>query len=339
MSRYQSCNMTTDNVNTATVINGENPNQTNATQCSGYRFGLGETATADTDTGGAGGGWWGGKSTNNNQMGAGGGSGFISGMPGSLAVKGQSTTPKVSSTGTSCSGAGVGLTFDPVCSRSDTGFWFFDTKMIDGNGCPWADGVIAPPCGAVMPNPDGTGFFDLGNVYNGYAKITKVANLPLMDVKVGEAEAKPLSDSIAQVTFTDSKYDFDGYKAKIAAMTQVTVPEEQLKPANLKNSKYTLFYSTDEACINNIKAGSPDTSCAETAAPKSSSLKRFELTSLAPEAQYFSTIRLNDLDGEYAPQEKYYDVAPFTTLAAGQVDDSCAIKCKYGVGVTPPDAE
>lgn len=50
---------------------------TGGTQTSGYKQGLGQSATLITDTAGAGGGWWGGKATNNNNGGAGGGSGHI----------------------------------------------------------------------------------------------------------------------------------------------------------------------------------------------------------------------------------------------------------------------
>lgn len=63
-----------------TYINGVMQGNTGGTQTSGYKQGVGESATVVTDTGGAGGGWWGGKATNNNNGGAGGGSGYIGGV-------------------------------------------------------------------------------------------------------------------------------------------------------------------------------------------------------------------------------------------------------------------
>ncbi len=51
-------------------------------QNTGYKFGIGESVTRATDTGGAGGGYWGGNVTNHNNGGAGGGSSYISGHPG-----------------------------------------------------------------------------------------------------------------------------------------------------------------------------------------------------------------------------------------------------------------
>ena len=51
---------------------------TAGTQSTGYKQGLGASATTATDTGGAGGGWYGGNVTNHNNGGAGGGSGYIS---------------------------------------------------------------------------------------------------------------------------------------------------------------------------------------------------------------------------------------------------------------------
>ena len=48
------------------------------TQDKGFAFGLGESATAGADTGGAGGGWYGGYSTSNNNGGGAGGSGYVS---------------------------------------------------------------------------------------------------------------------------------------------------------------------------------------------------------------------------------------------------------------------
>ena len=51
-------------------------------QTGGYRFGIGESATYATDTGGAGGGYYGGLVSNHNNGGAGGGSSYISGHAG-----------------------------------------------------------------------------------------------------------------------------------------------------------------------------------------------------------------------------------------------------------------
>lgn len=50
------------------------------TQNGGYKQGIGQSAGAMTDTGGAGGGWYGGTTTDNNNGGAGGGSGYIGGV-------------------------------------------------------------------------------------------------------------------------------------------------------------------------------------------------------------------------------------------------------------------
>lgn len=71
----------TDNLGTGTGKGG--------TQSVGYKRGLGESATRNTDTGGGGAGYWGGSATNNNQGGAGGGSGYVS--------------PKLSNSGTTTS--------------------------------------------------------------------------------------------------------------------------------------------------------------------------------------------------------------------------------------------
>ena len=58
-------------------INGGEVANTGGTQDSGYALGVGQSATINTDTGGAGGGYYGGKFTNNNNGGAGGGSSYI----------------------------------------------------------------------------------------------------------------------------------------------------------------------------------------------------------------------------------------------------------------------
>lgn len=57
-------------------ISGNKQSGYAGTQTSGYKQGLGQSATKETDTGGAGGGWYGGKTTNNSAGGAGGGSSY-----------------------------------------------------------------------------------------------------------------------------------------------------------------------------------------------------------------------------------------------------------------------
>lgn len=58
-----------------------------ASQTNGYKFGIGENASVNTDTGGAGGGYFGGFATNNSAGGAAGGSSYISGYKGCVAYK------------------------------------------------------------------------------------------------------------------------------------------------------------------------------------------------------------------------------------------------------------
>lgn len=89
-------NATTENLGAADDGSGGNGGGTNAngghysgverasgeaggggTQSTGYKRGLGESVTANTDTGGGGAGWYGGKATNYGDGGAGGGSGYI----------------------------------------------------------------------------------------------------------------------------------------------------------------------------------------------------------------------------------------------------------------------
>lgn len=63
-------------------VNGVVQSNKVATQSSGYKHGVGQSATTLTDTGGAGGGWYGGYATNHNNGGGGGGSSYVYGYNG-----------------------------------------------------------------------------------------------------------------------------------------------------------------------------------------------------------------------------------------------------------------
>lgn len=74
----------------------------NATQTTGYKFGIGQNAITLGNAGGAGGGYYGGYSSIDNPAGgAGGGSGFISGYDGCDAISENSTEDNIIHTGQS----------------------------------------------------------------------------------------------------------------------------------------------------------------------------------------------------------------------------------------------
>lgn len=92
----------------------------NATQTSGYQFGIGENAVTAGNAGGsgAGGGYYGGfKSTDSPAGGAGGGSSYISGFNGCNSIDEKSTENNIIHTGN---------------SKHYSGMYFVDTKIING---------------------------------------------------------------------------------------------------------------------------------------------------------------------------------------------------------------
>ena len=117
----------------------------NATQTSGYQFGIGENAVTAGNAGGsgAGGGYYGGfKSTDSPAGGAGGGSSYISGFNGCNSIDEKSTESNIIHTGD---------------SKHYSGMYFVDTNIIDGISImpSWKENVDI-----------------IGNKENGYAKIS-----------------------------------------------------------------------------------------------------------------------------------------------------------------------
>ena len=134
--------------------NAENANHTfNATQTTGYQFGIGDSGQTIGNAGGsgAGGGYYGGKkSTDSPSGGAGAGSGYVSGYTGCVAIKAEDdTSPKEG-----CSDN----TTDNSCSIHYSGKKFINAKLINGLES--------------MPDHATTGTIE-GNDGNGYARITK----------------------------------------------------------------------------------------------------------------------------------------------------------------------
>lgn len=74
-------------VSSGAYINGVLYPRYRASQSYGYKFGIGESVSTNTDTGGAGGGYFGGKCTNHYNGGAAGGSSYISGYQGCIAYE------------------------------------------------------------------------------------------------------------------------------------------------------------------------------------------------------------------------------------------------------------
>ena len=131
----------------------------NATQKTGYRFGIGEDGlVAKAGGAGAGGGYYGGtttKQTNDLQGGGGGGSSFISGHQGCDAIDDTNSTNinNIQHTGS---------------PNHYSGKVFTNTVMIDGLGYYWTD---SRQTYSGMPTFDGKGIMQ-GNTGNGHAKIT-----------------------------------------------------------------------------------------------------------------------------------------------------------------------
>ena len=138
-------------------------------------FGIGgdgsfEKASTNTGSGGGGGGYYGGGSgcqTKNGGWGHGGGGGssFISGHEGCIAIN-----PNFSEKNN------IVITGSSVFAYNKKNYIFKNTDMIDGKGYQWA---IAKGSLKKMPNPEG-GFFEKGNIGNGFAKIT------IIDVNINE---------------------------------------------------------------------------------------------------------------------------------------------------------
>ena len=121
-----------------------------ATQTSGYKFGIGEDGTwlfSNSNIGGSGGGYYGGCAYKGSKVGTledyggGGGSSFISGHSGCNAINQNSTSTKITHTGS---------------ANHYSGKVFSNTVMIAGD--------------ASMPSP--TGGTETGHSGNGYCKIT-----------------------------------------------------------------------------------------------------------------------------------------------------------------------
>ncbi|MBQ6449616.1 hypothetical protein IJJ08_01800 [bacterium] len=145
-----------------------------ATQVSGYDFGIGQNGSGGPSEGipGAGGGWYGGYINTKPGCatcgaGSGGGSSYISGHTGCVAVTSLTdTTPKA--------GCDTGTT-DRNCSLSPTGYSFTNTTMIDGASYTWTNtkGELTP-----MPDPTSVGNYyvsGVGHTGNGVARITQLA--------------------------------------------------------------------------------------------------------------------------------------------------------------------
>lgn len=123
----------------------ENQNHSfNATQTTGYKFGIGENGTTVGNAGGsgAGGGYYGGlKSTDSPSGGAGGGSSYISGYNGCNSIDRKSTANNIIHTGNNIHYSGI---------------YFIETKISDG----------------ISYTPSNTSITSTGNKENGFARIS-----------------------------------------------------------------------------------------------------------------------------------------------------------------------
>ena len=121
--------------------------------CKNGSFGYAPQTNCDGWGGGGGGGYYGGGTGNGNS--GSGGSSYISGLTGAIAVESEdSTSPRLSSTGETCTEAIANS--DSKCSEHYSGYVFHDAQTIAGN--------------ASMPNFAGTANMT-GNNSNGYARI------------------------------------------------------------------------------------------------------------------------------------------------------------------------
>ena len=123
----------------------ENQNHSfNATQTTGYKFGIGENGTTVGNAGGsgAGGGYYGGlKSMDSPSGGAGGGSSYISGYNGCNSIDKKSTEDNIIHTGD---------------SKHYSGIYFIETKISDG----------------ISYTPSNSSITSTGNKENGFARIS-----------------------------------------------------------------------------------------------------------------------------------------------------------------------
>lgn len=91
------------------TIDGVRSSNRGGTQSSGYRQGVGQSATNNTDTAGAGGGWYGGYVSNHNNGGGAGGSGYVSSiLSNAYTTAGSGSFPKPTGTGNEVGHAGNG---------------------------------------------------------------------------------------------------------------------------------------------------------------------------------------------------------------------------------------
>ena len=134
-------------------LGGGSASATNATQTSGYKFGIGGPGGYS----GAGGGYYGGvSSTTAPYDNTAGGSSYISGHNGSIAISKNSTETNVVAASD---------------SKHYSGLIFENTKMIDGAGYQWTT-TVGNKVGQKQPD----GSTADGHLGNGYARITYVFN-------------------------------------------------------------------------------------------------------------------------------------------------------------------
>ena len=110
--------------------------------------------------------------------GAAGGSSYISGHAGCNAIKASSTKTNIVHTGNSV---------------HYSGYSFFDTVMIDGDGHNWTTLMDKESTG--MPTHDGTGTM-VGNTGNGYAKISLLNTKTIESIIIDDAEVSDGVDNI-----------------------------------------------------------------------------------------------------------------------------------------------
>ena len=129
-----------------------------------------EKASTRMGSGGGGGGYYGGGSGSQTKHGGwghggGGGSSFISGHEGCIAINpNYSEENNIVNTGSS------------ILTYNNKNYIFKNTIMIDGQGYKWTNIKCSLE---KMPNPEG-GFYEKGNIGNGFAKIT------IIDVNINE---------------------------------------------------------------------------------------------------------------------------------------------------------
>ena len=183
--------------------------------CSGYTpksngsFGMGSKTGS---TGGS--GWFGGAGGFFVYGGGSGGSSFISGHPGCVSITESSTESNISfvndSNGIACNDSNSvgynseGFNMNLNCNKHYSGYTFYNTIMIDGDGHNWDENGVGNTV-VGMPTHDGRSTMT-GNTGNGYAKITLIEKIDTYNINYdldgGTLKNKKKTYSTFDDTFT-----------------------------------------------------------------------------------------------------------------------------------------